>query len=376
MVSNRCVICGTDITATNDSKEHLIPNSIGGFLKVRGFICEPCNNSTGAEWDVALAKSLNPLSLFFRINRDRGDVPSQNFNTTAGESLTLHPEGKLSPTKPNYEESEVEEGTRIQISARSMKEAKQMLKGVKRKYPKLDLDGTLQDAKTLSKYPDGMLHFELSLGGPLAGRSIIKTALAFVHHCGLNTDLCSIAVEYLRNPDASPSYGYYYERDIIVNRPLGVPIHCVAVSCDPDTGQMLAYVEYFGCQRIVTCLSDTYTGPKFASAYAINPITSEVLPVSVNMDFNAQDISDIYGDKRVPNGSVDAAFGPVIEYGLKVQSDEEIGRVTSKAVEKAFATCGAAEGEKLTQEHVNAIMKTLGTEMEPLLLHILKEPKR
>jgi len=47
-------------------------------------------------------------------------------------------------------------------------------------------------------------------------------------------DQCDLAVDYLCDEAAEPAFGYYYERDLVDGRPAGVPIHCVAVTGDPQ----------------------------------------------------------------------------------------------------------------------------------------------
>ncbi|GAL13836.1 hypothetical protein JCM19233_4843 [Vibrio astriarenae] len=79
MTHPKCALCDVEITEKNDTKEHLIPNAIGGRKKVKGFICENCNNASGDDWESELAKQLNPLSLFFGISRERGEAPPQLF---------------------------------------------------------------------------------------------------------------------------------------------------------------------------------------------------------------------------------------------------------------------------------------------------------
>ena len=60
-----CALCDIIITNENDTKEHIVPNAIGGRKKIKGFICRACNSTSGDSWDKELAKQLNPLSLFF-----------------------------------------------------------------------------------------------------------------------------------------------------------------------------------------------------------------------------------------------------------------------------------------------------------------------
>lgn len=42
MSNNLCALCDTEITIDNDTREHVIPNAIGGRKKISGFICENC----------------------------------------------------------------------------------------------------------------------------------------------------------------------------------------------------------------------------------------------------------------------------------------------------------------------------------------------
>jgi hypothetical protein len=368
-------LCDVPITAANDSKEHIIPNSIGGVLKTKGFICNTCNSSTGEDWDAELAAQLNPLSLFFGITRDRGTTPSQDFKTTAGEQLTLHADGKLSPANPRYKEQEVEAGTKITLSARSMKEARRMLAGVKRKFPQINLEELLANASKVSTYPEGMLGFELSLGGKKAGRSVVKTALALAHSSGIKTDCCNLAREYLRNQEAEACFGYYYESDLVANRPAGVPFHCVSVSGNPLNGLLLGYVEYFGCQRKVIWLSDTYCGDAVNKSYAINPVNGETLNLSVNLDFTKDDIVKMMNYERLPYDEMQKAFAAVIATGQQKRADAERERVIAQAVDHAFANCGAREGEIITEEHVQKMTKLLAEKLIPFLLHMMKKPK-
>src|SRR3990167_1403499 len=76
-----CAFCASEITEINDSKEHVIPNSIGGRKKVRGFICISCNSSFGQSWDAKLAEQLNWFSLAVGIERERGRSPDEIVQT-------------------------------------------------------------------------------------------------------------------------------------------------------------------------------------------------------------------------------------------------------------------------------------------------------
>lgn len=122
----------------------------------------------------------------------------------------------MSIEKPTYSERPMEPGAgvQIQIRARSMAEAKQMLQGVKRKYPQVDLKESLNNAKPQHYYCPDMLNFNLSFGGHKAGRSIVKSALALAASSGIPARECTEATNYLRSDEAEACFGYFYEKDL------------------------------------------------------------------------------------------------------------------------------------------------------------------
>ncbi|MXR37527.1 HNH endonuclease [Neisseriaceae bacterium B2N2-7] len=369
-------MCDVEITEENDTKEHIIPNAIGGRKKVKGFICESCNNTAGDGWESELAKQLNPLSLFFGISRERGEAPSQLFETTGGDKLKLHVDGSMEIEKPLYLERPLESGVgvRIQIRARSIPEVKRMLQGVKRKYPQIDLNELLSNAKSESYYCPDMFEFNFSFGGHEAGRSIVKSALALAVSSGIPVEACIRAKNYLINEEAEACFGYFYEYDLIKNRPEGIPLHCVSIKGCSKTNQIIGYVEYFGVQRIVLCLADSYEGENISNTYAINPITGEELSLVVELNLSVEEVRDAYAYKKIPDGSIESAFGKVISVGMNVSFEKEKDRVLNEAVMNAFEKCGAKEGEMLTPEHVNKLAGLLMEKLEPFILNQFTQP--
>lgn len=378
MITPKCALCDNDITEENDTKEHLIPNAIGGRRKVKGFICGVCNNTSGDVWESELAKQLNPLSLFFGISRERGEAPSQLFETTGGDKLKLNLRGSMDIEKPMYSETplESEAGVQIQIKARSMPEARRMLQGVKRKYPQVDLNELLDNAKSESSYCSDMLKFNLSFGGHEAGRSIVKSALALAVSSGIQAEVCVEAKNYLRNEKSEACFGYFYDSDLVKNRPEGTPFHCVSIKGCKETKQVIGYVEYFGVQRVVLCLSDSYEGEDISSTYAINPITGEELSLAVELSLSNEEIREAYDYKKIPDGAVEDAFDKVIPTGMKASFEKEKDRVLSEAVKHAFENCGAKEAEMLMPEHINKLTGLMMEELEPFIRHQFSQPRK
>lgn len=370
-----CALCDIVITNDNDTKEHIIPNAVGGRKKIKGFICRACNSSSGDSWDKELAKQLNPLSLFFGIKRERGNAPSELFETTAGDRLTLNIDGRMAIEKPIYSEVFSEDNgiIRIKIEARDTNEAKRMLKGVKGKYPQVDTDHILDNLKVQSYYCPDMLKVDMSFGGQEAGRSIVKSALALAVSSGISPHSCSEGVNYLKNTDSETCFGYFYESDLIKYRPEGIPLHCVSIKGCNKTKQVSAYIEYFGIYRVVLCLSNSYEGDYITKTYAINPMNGKELDLIVDLNLTNNEIREAYAYKKIPDGSVKAVCDKVIPTGMEASYDKEKNRVVNKAIKTAFENCGAKEGERLTQEHIEKITDKVLEELMPFISHQMSQ---
>ena len=254
MRQTKCVLCDVVITQDNDSKEHIIPNSLGGQKTIRGFICKDCNSEAGSKWDQELAKQLHPLCVLLNIQRDRGIVPTLSAETTQGETVRINPDGRITlPTK--FTEQQDGDKIRIQICTKDMSEMKKKISEIAKKYPQIDTDSALKYVTQKSQYLSEPIGFDLLFGGKIAGRSIVKSAMALVAEAGVRVQECELARQYLMS-DGEACFGYYNEKDWVENRPESTFFHCFHVQGDPATKQILAYAEYFGYQRIIMCLSN------------------------------------------------------------------------------------------------------------------------
>ncbi len=207
------------------------------------------------------------------------------------------------------------------------------------------------------------------LEGNLAGRSVIKSCLALAYEAGLHIDDCEHAKSYLVS-DGEPCFGYYNETDVVTNRPTRVFFHCIFVSGDPTSGQVLAYAEYFGCQRIVACLSSDYDGDQVSRCCAIDPVTGQELDIDVHLNFTPEDIDAIYAGKKVDNNELAMALSPLVETYQERSRNTSIAHAVKDAVEFAMAHCGVQPGETLSDEQIKNLIGLLQGRLEPFLLHL------
>ncbi|VVQ18547.1 HNH endonuclease [Pseudomonas fluorescens] len=351
-----CYLCSEPLTPQNDSGEHIIPNSIGGIREVKGFICRACNGKAGGTWDTDLAKQLNKLALFFRVVRDRGENRAEVIETTAGEKL-IYDKNSLKFFAPEIKKEVKEDGVHFQISANDMKQARQIVTGLKRTYPTLDVEKTLASATAQPKYPDGYFHFEFSFGGLSVGKSFVKTALALLSVNGINPKICERANAYIFN-DGEPCFGHYYHHDLLINRPVGVPVHCICVKGCKVARTVQAYLEYFGIVRIVVSLSADYEGDDFKHSYAIDPTKGQEFPVDFNLDFDESEVRKIYEYQFYDSQVALDCLHAVLPHEIQRQHEQHLEEVFAnarKAMERRFAGSDHVDPDDFIEAYVESL---------------------
>lgn len=368
-----CLICDHEITDQTDSSEHLIPESIGGRRQVKKLLHQNCNGIAGSTWDAELAKQLHPLSVLFRISRQRGKTAPLRVETTANEHLTLAADGSMITSRPVFRKHQFDNGSiSYEIKARTLEEARSILDGLNRKHPEVDVNSIMSRVQIQETYAEGHVNHEISLGGPMAGRSIIKSCVAIAFASGMDWRKCNHAVKYIRDRNEIGCFGFYHERDLLSKREAGMPVHCVAVQADPVSGLIFGYAEYYGIHRVVACLGEHYSGPAIKMAYAVDPRDGAEQSVDVDLQFSYEDVGEIYDFKRTSADAIQAAGAAVVGPALHRQHDLEQRRVLSQALDRAMDECGLKPGEVITAEHWAFIANFVAKAVTPLLLRRLR----
>lgn len=334
----KCALCLAQITEENNTNEHIIPNSIGGKKKIRNFICNECNNKTGENWDSELAKKFAPFCTMFGIKKDRGEIPPLIVKTISGIEYRQFADGTFQPLNPSFNVIPKEEkGFDISIQARTTDEAHRMLKGVQKRYKfKEETIQSLQEQIAVKDfYLDEPIVHNFSFDTEKSGRSAIKSALALATSGGINPFDCNLAVDFLAN-DGDPNFGYYdCNYDLVKTREVGCPFHAIYIHAIKETGQILAYIEYFGFHRIIACMSNNYSGETKRILYAINPMTGKEIDLIIELNFTSDEIKKIYNGEMYKPEALQVSFGHIIDRAVSYSKEREFHRVFNKAFDYA-----------------------------------------
>jgi HNH endonuclease len=369
MTNLKCALCGVELGPENDSAEHLISNSIGGMRRVKGVYCVPCNNSTGSLWDAEVARQFKFLALRLGVVRDRGTLPSGTFATASGEPVNIHSDGTLSfpPTKPVV----VKEENAVQIASRvrTRAEAKKTLRGLKRTYPKLDIDAAMQNIVEENSYLSEPVIAVTVFGGPKAGRSAVKSALTLAVSAGVAAQSCNLALGYLKNEAAGPCFGFYSRRDLVTNRPNGRVFHCVAIEGDRAAGRLTGYVEFFSVYRMVIGLSDCYSGPSLKAVYAIDPTNGKELELDIDLTFTEDELRFALADEDDSTAAQLRAMNEVMAIAQELSFKREQARVARLAYQTTLSKLDLKPGQDMTPDIALAMSKEITAQMLPFLQH-------
>ena len=196
-----CWLCGEPM---DESKEHVLPESItyGASLRVSGFMCTHCNNTTGTEWDAALASVCRPA---FKADqhypphlRESGPkfIPAE-FITSDGEIIagTTDYEGNFREDPKKPEEEDFGDGY-MRISVQGAVDDKRIYKQIEKQRGKFDInasEGSRQERVW------GTVSHEIEIHWGRIRKALVKSYLALAYHVGIDPLICNQAIPFLRD---------------------------------------------------------------------------------------------------------------------------------------------------------------------------------
>ena len=264
--------------------------------------------------------------------------------------------------------------TSVHIEASTKREFRRIVEGFRRKFPQLrtrELEELVADAQDESFYSSDLIGIPGPMVGPEFRKAMVKSALALVFDAGIDPKRCDIALEYLLQDGKEACVGEYYhdQKDVIPLRPRQSPFHCVYVEGRAETGTIVGYVELFSLVRVVLCLSQSFQGEDFAHVYAIDPVSSKELDISVNLDLSMAEIKSAceYGevDQVTYIGAISTVFDVIVEKDF----DRALNRVTANALRETIACCGFGEGDEMTDDQKWEFTQELVARVMPFMIH-------
>lgn len=330
-----CYLCSDCFTDINSSKEHILLNAIGGFLKSKELLCKDCNSKFGETADAELARQLSFLSSFLQVKRDKGEnQPIKGGRTKDGKEYHLIDGSKPVLSKPEFKKIEDDGKIQLSLSARSEKEMEAMLEGIKRKHPDFDNESAKKQFKWKEEYLDEPLSYNIMVGGDLAFKSLVKTALNYYIFSQNEKTQVDHLFDYLKGNSELKVCNHYNHKKNVYRKEPGEIIHLIQLVGNKNSKLLYCYIELFSAYSFIVLLSDNYTGKNIESTYAYNLITSKVVEKGVTLKLKKEqfDINSLIEEDSFK--IITEKLSRVMKIANKIHTKKEISRISEAAVDK------------------------------------------
>jgi hypothetical protein len=353
-----CYICNRKISSQNTYEEHIILNSLGGKLKSKSLICRQCAPSLD-RIDVALSRSLNSFGLLLNIPRDRGtNPPIQATRTDTGERISLDLGGKPVLIKPIIRDNLSDnEQPSLSISAKNKAQMREVLTGLKRKYPLLNnVEEIVKNAVIRQEHiPPVIINL---LFGEEELRSVCKMAINFYMYHGRKRDLIAHLIPYIQVGCENQYVNYYYPDELIAKSNLNDAfIHTLFIKGDPQEKVLYGYIELYNAFRLIVLLSDSYDKDFFQEVYSFDVLSRKEVDREININLSREEILNLVNNSEPPVEKIASAIKVLVD---AIQLNQ-INKQINKAIEDFFKNIpeGTIFDEKMLQELISKLSKTI-----------------
>jgi hypothetical protein len=283
-----CYSCEKELTSLNSSEEHIILNSCGGRLKSRELLCKSCNQNFGTEFDSELARNTNVFMNLLNIKREKGSVqPIKGKFSTTNMSAIMKTIRKGPVLKsPIIKENRLGDMMHVSVKARNDTEAKKILLGLKRKYPKINIEELINSSKNKPEYIQSSMEFSIESGSSNERKAFIKTAINYYVYSGGDRRYVSHIIPYLNGKtDMDITYMYYPDKPVYVPDNKEVS-HLILLGGDPKFKILLCYIELFNALSYLIVLNAKYDGATIDKTYCFDLIHRKELKKEINAGFD------------------------------------------------------------------------------------------
>lgn len=357
-----CYLCDSEFTTKNKSKEHILLNSIGGHLKSNSLLCKKCNSELGHNADTELSNQLSFLANFLQVKRDKGkNQIIKGGKTKEGKEYHIKDGGKPILAKPEFKKYQEDNETKYSISARNEKELLEILKGLKKKHPELDLEEVKQKFQAKKYYLNEPLSYNTTIGGEIAFKSIVKTAVNFYIHTQREKRQVQHLFDYLQNKEKLTICKHFYPKKPIYKKESSEIIHLIHLVGVKHSKILYCFIEFFSSYSFLVKLSDNYIGNSFKQTYAYDLNKNCEVNKSVSLKLTKERLNEILNLSKDDFQTITERLKRVLRIAEKRQTDREISNITKRATEEIFNKRFKHE-KIITEEMINEYSKYIATE--------------
>ncbi len=370
-----CFYCNSPITTRNKSEEHIIPNAIGGRHKSYRLLCNPCNQLLGRTIDAELAAQFESLVVLLGLERDRKkDNIIRNVAAQDGTLYNLVDGRNPVRVKPII----VEHDKGVDLSVRDKKQLMQVIEGLKRKHPNLDLNGLEEKIKYTEELLDERFNIPLNTGGEVFLKAVAKIAINVHLHLGGDRRHIKSILEVIKGDITNERHIHYHYIPENLTWDGEEVVHLVHLKGSSQTGILYAYVVLFSTFAFIVNLDDNYGGGDYEAFYGYDVIGKKKIQKKVVINYDGRldylkpltDIEEQEINTTILN-SVQSNVNRVMLIADIRQKRKTMAEVLARTRQKVYSKY--PPGTRITEEMVNELVNAAAPKLAKLLIHWDKE---
>lgn len=289
-----CYVCNTDLIrkdkATKEqlderlfaSKEHIIPNFLGGRLTSYDLLCERCNSKLGTEVDGSLSNQLDFLRVI-KVKKSRKSSPyKKGFIKDKGVELLVNDnlESKIAKPQIIYDDK----GNIAEVYAKSKEQAEGLIKSeLKASKTEKEIQDFIKKAKfsDVSKKTEEV-HFRGFLNSD-SYYGIAKIAINFYLSKGLPKEEIQGIIDYILSKGQNHDYvRMFHPISPLYELEDNQLFNAIFLKGDKKKKLLYCYVDLFNVAKYIVVLSDKFDAESFEEAYQWNLVENVEEECSIN----------------------------------------------------------------------------------------------
>lgn len=295
-----CYKCPSPLTNENKTKEHIVPNFLGGKLTSENLICKKCNTEFGETIDAELHKQLGFAAEIIVHNRDRkkedkGILVETISGKKAKVGLKFIPKPKLYIKIPGTEKQ-------IEIIGKNEKELKKLAlkkkKELEAKYGEFKLTEFIEypnsekfHFKNNSKVQTGIMEF----GGTDYFRGIGKIILNFYLTKRPNDKMPKRLMDFVcglvnKNQFLFTYHPSHYKIHELQENEFS---HIIYLRGESEIKSIYCYLEIFNFEKFICIIDDNYTGEDFEETYCLDSLYGKQIKKEIRIKLYRHNIEDM-----------------------------------------------------------------------------------
>ncbi|MED4129464.1 hypothetical protein [Shouchella miscanthi] len=268
----------------------------------------------------------------------------------------IEPGGKLKLARANS----YKDGNRFHIEASSERQAREVLKGLKRQHPYINIDEQIENANRSKRYLPSVT-INMNFGGEETSRALCKMAVNFSIYNGRNPDEIKHLLPYIKGNEDEAEVYFFYPRSEVFYKSEKEVLHTLLLVGDPQQKHLYVYVELFNEFKMVFFINKEYEGEPIYHSYHYNVVTNEVVEYEEQVKIPPKQLRR-YKSENIDPKVFQQRMKSLLQRVDKIMVDKRINEIITDAFEKLYKKYPVEENQFITKEMISFLANEVANE--------------